>query len=63
MALNIPGLVSLSVFFTLTLAAGIWASWKSRKDQQNRNPTEMAMVGGRNINVFIGLFTATGKFS
>ncbi|XP_005495797.2 high-affinity choline transporter 1-like [Zonotrichia albicollis] len=62
MALNIPGLVSLSVFFTLTLATGIWASWKSRKDQQNRNPTEMAMVGGRNIHVFIGLFTATATW-
>lgn len=63
MALNIPGLISLSVFFTLTLAIGIWASWKSKKDQRNRNPTEMAIVGGRNINVFIGLFTATGKLS
>ncbi|NXM35174.1 SC5A7 protein, partial [Oxyruncus cristatus] len=62
MALNIPGLVSTSVFFTLTLAAGIWASWKSKKDQQNRNPTEMAIVGGRNINVFIGFFTATATW-
>ncbi|XP_074006285.1 high affinity choline transporter 1-like [Numenius arquata] len=62
MALNIPGLISLSVFFTLTLATGIWASWKSKKDQQNRHPTEMAMVGGRNINVFIGLFTATATW-
>ncbi|NXF32593.1 SC5A7 protein, partial [Nyctibius bracteatus] len=62
MALNVPGLVSLGVFFTLTLATGIWASWKSKKDQQNRNPTEMAIVGGRNINVFIGLFTATATW-
>ncbi|XP_074429082.1 high affinity choline transporter 1-like isoform X1 [Larus michahellis] len=62
MALNIPGLVSLSVFFMLTLATGIWASWKSKKDQQNRNPAEMAMVGGRNIHVFIGLFTATATW-
>ncbi|XP_063185384.1 high affinity choline transporter 1-like [Chroicocephalus ridibundus] len=62
MALNIPGLVSLSVFFMLTLATGIWASWKSKKDQQNRNSAEMAMVGGRNINVFIGLFTATATW-
>ncbi|XP_038032529.2 high affinity choline transporter 1-like [Anas platyrhynchos] len=62
MALNIPGLVSLSVFFTFTLATGIWASWKSKKDQQNRNPTEMALVGGRNINVCIGLFTATATW-
>ncbi|NXH22627.1 SC5A7 protein, partial [Bucco capensis] len=62
MALNIPGLVSLSVFFTLTLATGIWASWKSKKEQQNRNPAEMAIVGGRNMNVFIGLFTATATW-
>ncbi|XP_009982168.1 PREDICTED: high affinity choline transporter 1-like [Tauraco erythrolophus] len=62
MALNIPGLVSLSVFFMLTLAIGIWASWKSKKEQQNRNPTEMAIVGGRNITVFIGLFTATATW-
>ncbi|NXO57147.1 SC5A7 protein, partial [Aramus guarauna] len=62
MALNIPGLVSLSVFFMLTLATGIWASWKSKKDQQNGNLTEMAIVGGRNINVFIGLFTATATW-
>ncbi|NWR66614.1 SC5A7 protein, partial [Bucorvus abyssinicus] len=62
MALNIPGLVSLTVFFMLTLATGIWASRKSKKDQQNRNSTEMAIVGGRNINVFIGLFTATATW-
>ncbi|XP_010207848.1 high affinity choline transporter 1 [Colius striatus] len=62
MALNIPGLVSLSVFFTLTLATGIWASWKSKKDQQDRNPTEMAIVGGRNVKVCIGLFTATATW-
>ncbi|NXX48041.1 SC5A7 protein, partial [Tricholaema leucomelas] len=62
MSLNIPGLASLSVFFTLSLATGIWASWKSKKDQQNRSLTEMAMVGGRNINIFIGLFTATATW-
>ncbi|NXD11915.1 SC5A7 protein, partial [Nothocercus nigrocapillus] len=62
MALNIPGVISLSVFYILTLATGVWASWKSKKDQKNRNPTEMAIVGGRNINVFIGLFTATATW-
>ncbi|KAM8821822.1 high affinity choline transporter 1-like [Eudromia elegans] len=62
MALNIPGLISLSVFYTLTLATGVWASWKSKKDQKNRNPSEMAIVGGRNINVFLGLFTATATW-
>ncbi|XP_030317561.1 high affinity choline transporter 1-like [Calypte anna] len=62
MALNIPGLISLSGFFILILGTGIWASWRSKKDQQNRNAIEMAVVGGRNINIFIGLFTATATW-
>ncbi|KAM6382155.1 LOW QUALITY PROTEIN: high affinity choline transporter 1-like [Alca torda] len=60
MALN-TGLVSLA-FFTLTLATGIWASRKSKKGPAEQKATEMAMVGGRNINVFIGLFTATATW-
>ncbi|KAF4787743.1 hypothetical protein TURU_168819 [Turdus rufiventris] len=55
-------LSTIMQFLSLINATGIWASWKSRKNQQNRNPTEMAMVGGRNINVFIGLFTATATW-
>lgn len=60
MALNINGLVALVVFYIITLATGIWAYWKSKKEK-GKNPTEVAMVGGRNMNFCIGLFTATGK--
>ncbi|XP_006134463.1 high-affinity choline transporter 1-like [Pelodiscus sinensis] len=62
MALNIPGLVTLIVFYAITLAIGIWASWKSKKEQKNGKPSEMAIVGGRNMNFFIGLFTATATW-
>ncbi|XP_074839490.1 high-affinity choline transporter 1-like [Carettochelys insculpta] len=62
MALNIPGLIALIVFYAITLAIGIWASWKSKKDQQKGKPSEMVIVGGRNMNFFIGLFTATATW-
>ncbi|XP_053166802.1 high affinity choline transporter 1-like [Hemicordylus capensis] len=61
MALNISGLVALVVFYVTTLAIGIWASWKSKKQKSNK-PTEVAMVGGRSINFCIGLFTATATW-
>ncbi|EMP26646.1 High-affinity choline transporter 1 [Chelonia mydas] len=62
MALNIPGLVALIVFYAITLAIGIWASWKSKKDQKKGKPSEMIIVGSRNMNFFIGLFTATATW-
>lgn len=61
MALNISGLVALLLFYALTLAVGIWASRKTRP-KGHQKPSEVAMVGGRNMNFCIGLFTATGKY-
>lgn len=63
MGLNVPGLVGLSVFYAITLATGIWASLRSKRDKKNRSTSEMAIVGDRNINFLVGLFTATGKCS
>ncbi|KAM7177562.1 high-affinity choline transporter 1-like [Macrochelys suwanniensis] len=59
MALNIPGLVATIVFYAITLATGIWAAWKTKKEEKNANRSEVAMVGGRNMNIFVGLFTTT----
>ncbi|XP_026562559.1 high-affinity choline transporter 1-like [Pseudonaja textilis] len=61
MALNISGLVALLLFYALTLAIGIWASRKTRQKEQQK-PSEVAMVGGRNMNFCIGLFTATATW-
>ncbi|EMP26647.1 High affinity choline transporter 1 [Chelonia mydas] len=60
MALNIPGLVVTIVFYVIMLATGIWAAWKTKKEEKNANRSEVAMVGGRNMNIFVGLFTTTG---
>ncbi|XP_039194043.1 high-affinity choline transporter 1-like [Crotalus tigris] len=61
MALNISGLVVLLLFYALTLAIGIWASWKTRQ-KEHQKPSEVAIVGGRNMNFCIGLFTATATW-
>ncbi|XP_070799773.1 high-affinity choline transporter 1-like [Pituophis catenifer annectens] len=61
MALNISGLVVLLLFYALTLAIGIWASQKTRQ-KEHQKPSEVAMVGRRNMNFCIGLFTATATW-
>ncbi|XP_042312938.1 high-affinity choline transporter 1-like [Sceloporus undulatus] len=61
MALNLSGLIALVLFYSLTLATGIWASRKSKKEK-TKKPSEVAMVGGRNMNFWVGLFTATATW-
>uniref|UniRef100_A0A8D2KY28 High affinity choline transporter 1 n=1 Tax=Varanus komodoensis TaxID=61221 RepID=A0A8D2KY28_VARKO len=58
MGLNVSGLVALVVFYLLTLATGIWASRKTKKEKSQK-PSEVAIVGDRNMNFCIALFTAT----
>ncbi|MEE6472989.1 hypothetical protein FKM82_009806 [Ascaphus truei] len=60
MALNVPGLIAVIIFYSITLATGLWAAWKAKKSEKNKTQTEIAIVGGRNLNIFVGLFTTTG---
>ncbi|KAK6486512.1 high-affinity choline transporter 1-like [Huso huso] len=64
MAVNIPGLVSVIVFYILILATGIWASRKAKKEEKKctGNKSEVAMVGGRNMNLWVGIFTVTATW-
>ncbi|XP_030415479.1 high affinity choline transporter 1-like isoform X3 [Gopherus evgoodei] len=62
MALNIPGLVATIVFYVIMLATGIWAAWKTKKKEKNAKQSEVAMVGGRNMNIFVGLFTTAATW-
>uniref|UniRef100_A0A8C5R1V2 High affinity choline transporter 1 n=1 Tax=Leptobrachium leishanense TaxID=445787 RepID=A0A8C5R1V2_9ANUR len=62
MALNVPGLIAVVVFYALTLATGLWAAWKAKKKEQRNRQTEIAIVGGRNLNMFVGLFTTTATW-
>ncbi|XP_069495382.1 high affinity choline transporter 1-like [Ambystoma mexicanum] len=62
MPLNVPGLVAVIVFYGFTLATGLWAAWKAKKEKRGGNQTEVAIVGGRNMNFFVGLFTTVATW-
>ncbi len=63
MAVNVPGLVAVVVFYIVILVIGIWASRKSKKVENAcaGSKSEVTIVGGRNINVLVGVFTMTGR--
>ncbi|KAM3609491.1 uncharacterized protein V6R79_015788 [Siganus canaliculatus] len=64
MAVNVPGLVSVVVFYIVILAIGIWASRKAKKVEKTCGGTksEITIVGGRNISVLVGTFTLTATW-
>lgn len=63
MGVNIPGLIAIIIFYLLVLATGVWASFKSKRKQKRCAATgmEMALLGNRNINCVVGIFTMTGE--
>nr|XP_046152273.1 high-affinity choline transporter 1-like [Oncorhynchus gorbuscha] len=64
MALDVGGAVAVVVFYVLILAIGIWASRKSKKEEEKcvGSKSEVNMIGGRNINVLVGVFTMTATW-
>ncbi|XP_058496209.1 high affinity choline transporter 1-like [Solea solea] len=64
MALNVPGLVVMAVFYLLILGTGIWASMRSKKAEKNcmGNGMEITLLAGRNINLLVGIFTLTATW-
>ncbi|XP_077155948.1 high affinity choline transporter 1-like [Ranitomeya variabilis] len=62
MALNVPALLSVLLFYAATLGIGVWASKKAKRLQKNGNRMEVAIVGGRKVNMVIGLFTTTATW-
>ncbi|XP_043928565.1 high-affinity choline transporter 1-like [Protopterus annectens] len=64
MAVNIPGLTAVIAFYVIILATGIWAAWKSRKEEKACTGTrsEIAMVGGRNLKFIIGTLTTSATY-
>ncbi|XP_070772193.1 high-affinity choline transporter 1-like [Enoplosus armatus] len=64
MALNVPGLVVTLIFYLLVLGIGIWASIKSKRDENRTqaNHADMALLGDRKISLVVGIFTTTATW-
>ncbi|XP_059182344.1 high affinity choline transporter 1-like [Centropristis striata] len=64
MAVNWAGLISMGVFYMIVLGTGIWASRKSKREERKctGNRSEVAMVGGRNLNLCVSIFTMTATW-
>lgn len=62
MAVNIPGGIAIFSFYLLVLGTGIWASFKSKREQKKwaASGLEMSLLGNRRINVVVGVLTMTG---
>ncbi|XP_067010370.1 high-affinity choline transporter 1 [Anabrus simplex] len=56
---NIAGLISIILFYILILAVGIWAG---RKKEAGNDSEEEVMLAGRNIGLFVGIFTMTATW-
>ncbi|XP_071793524.1 high-affinity choline transporter 1-like [Asterias amurensis] len=58
MAVNWAGVAGIIVFYLLILGVGLWAA---RKSKGSTDPEE-TMLAGRNIGVFVGIFTMTATW-
>lgn len=58
MHVNVTGVIGIVVFYVLILFVGIWAAKKKGSGSESE---EEVMLAGRNIGLFVGIFTMTGK--
>ncbi|XP_068442851.1 high-affinity choline transporter 1-like [Clinocottus analis] len=64
MAVNWLGLLSIGGFYILILATGIWASRKSKREEKKctGKRSEVIMVGGRDLNIWVSICTMTATW-
>lgn len=64
MAVNWLGLLSIGIFYFIVLGIGIWASKKSKKEEKKCTvrQSEVVMVGGRNLSIWVSIFTMTATW-
>ncbi|KAJ0012462.1 hypothetical protein NQD34_016796, partial [Periophthalmus magnuspinnatus] len=62
--MNWQGLLSIGVFYIIVLGIGIWASRKSKIEERKCNVrhSEITIVGGRNLNICVSIFTMTATW-
>ncbi|XP_034537166.1 high-affinity choline transporter 1-like [Notolabrus celidotus] len=64
MAVSIPGVIAMVFFYLLILGVGIWASFKSKREENKSlaNKMDMALLGNRGIKKVVGIFTMTATW-
>eukprot|EP00058_Branchiostoma_floridae_P017833 XP_002603322.1 hypothetical protein BRAFLDRAFT_71384 [Branchiostoma floridae] len=60
MAVNIPGIIAIVVFYLLILAVGMWAGRRGKKDE-NSTETKNAMLAGGKKYWHVQLTADTGR--
>jgi len=58
---NMTGLLSVILFYLLILGVGMWAARK-KSDAEGVTEEEEVMLAGRNIGMFVGVFTMTATW-
>jgi len=59
--MNLTGLASIIMFYLLILGVGMWAARK-KSDVEGVSEEEETMLAGRNIGMFVGIFTMTATW-
>jgi len=58
--LDTTGLAIILAFYLLVAGVGVWAGWKNR--DKGKSAKNGYVVGGRDINMFVGIFTMTATW-
>ncbi|KAG8171416.1 hypothetical protein JTE90_023528 [Oedothorax gibbosus] len=63
MTTNIAGVISVVFFYIIILVVGIWAGKKKKVNPDSElEESEEVMLAGRNIGMFVGIFTMTATW-
>ncbi|GFQ90357.1 high-affinity choline transporter 1 [Trichonephila clavata] len=62
MTTNIAGVISVVFFYIIILVVGIWAGKKKKTPGSDLEESEEVMLAGRNIGMFVGIFTMTATW-
>lgn len=64
-SINVGGMISVAVFYAVILAVGMYFGWKQKKLYEmrpQRQHSETIILAGRDLGLFVGVLTMTGKF-
>ncbi|XP_066267461.1 high affinity choline transporter 1-like [Branchiostoma lanceolatum] len=62
MAVNIPGIIAIVVFYLLILAIGLWAARRGQAKKDESPESQQVILAGRDIGVFVGFMTMTATW-